>query len=362
MAFHPYPQLIPQVFNPGGFGPPRGLTRASTWPWVDHSASGLEHATTIALFGLAFATATPHGLTSPRTTNSQAHSSKGTQSPRTRRCIRLSRLVGTRFQVLFHSPPGVLFTFPSRYLSAIGHQGVFRLSGWSRQIHTEFHGLGATWETRPGDAAFSCTGLSPSTATPSRGLPLTTAFSHSPPPRQKELNGPTTPTTQRLPAITCNRFSLIRFRSPLLTESRLFSLPVGTEMFHFPTFPPHALCVQARVTPHDWCGVPPFGNPRINARLTAPRGLSQPPTSFIGSWCQGIHRVPLTTWPHKKPHTPTPGRKRLCGPTQTLHIQSQKMLASTVQFSTNDQTPPTRPRQTRPPPQGARRYEIQDRP
>src|ERR671913_461829 len=34
-----------------------------------------------ALFGLAFATASPHGLTSPRTTNSQAHSSKGTPSP-----------------------------------------------------------------------------------------------------------------------------------------------------------------------------------------------------------------------------------------------------------------------------------------
>jgi hypothetical protein len=195
-------------------------------------------------------------------------------------------------------------------LSAIGHQGVFRLSGWSRQIHTEFHGLGATWETRPGDSAFSCTGLSPSTATPSRGLPLTTLFSYSPLPRQRELDGPTTPTTQRLPAITCDRFSLIRFRSPLLTESRLFSLPVGTEMFHFPTFPPHALCVQARVTPHDWCGVPPFGNPRINARLTAPRGLSQPPTSFIGSWCQGIHRVPLTTWPHKNPTPHAPGRKR----------------------------------------------------
>ena len=156
------------------------------------------------------------------------------------------------------------------------------------------------------DSTFSCTGLSPSTATPSRGLPLTTAFSHSPPDRQIRLDGPTTPTTQRLPAITCDRFSLIRFRSPLLTESRLFSLPVGTEMFHFPTFPPHALCVQARVTPHDWCGVPPFGNPRINARLTAPRGLSQPPTSFIGSWCQGIHRVPLTTWPHKNPTHPRP--------------------------------------------------------
>src|SRR5689334_23984793 len=103
-----------------------------------------------ALFGLAFATATPHGLTSPRTANSQAHSSKGTQSPRQQNWLRLSRLVGTRFQVLFHSPPGVLFTFPSRYLSAIGHQEVFRLSGWSRQIHSKFHELAATWDTQPG--------------------------------------------------------------------------------------------------------------------------------------------------------------------------------------------------------------------
>src|SRR5690606_34323283 len=69
------------VFNLSGFGPPRRLTVASPWPWVDHSASGLEHATGNALFGLAFATATPHGLTSPHATNSQAHSSKGTPSP-----------------------------------------------------------------------------------------------------------------------------------------------------------------------------------------------------------------------------------------------------------------------------------------
>jgi hypothetical protein len=92
------------------------------------------------------------------------------------------------------------------------------------------------------------------------------------------------------------RFSLLRFRSPLLTESQLFSLPVGTEMFHFPTFPPHTLYIQMRVTPHNWCWVSPFGNPRITARLTAPRGISQPPTSFIGSWCQGIHRAPLKTY------------------------------------------------------------------
>lgn len=86
-------------------------------------------------------------------------------------------------------------------------------------------------------------------------------------------------------------------------------------MFHFPSFPPHALCVQAWVTAHDDCRVSPFGNPRIKAWLTAPRGLSWPPTSFIGSWCQGIHRAPLKTWP--------------------------QMLASTVQFSNNDQPPIT---------------------
>jgi len=104
-----------------------------------------------ALFGLAFATAPPPGLTSPRAANSQAHSSKGTPSPaRTQYGPRLRRLVGTRFQVLFHSPPGVLFTFPSRYSSAIGHQGVFRLGGWSRRIHTGFLGPRATWDTAPG--------------------------------------------------------------------------------------------------------------------------------------------------------------------------------------------------------------------
>ena len=113
--------------------------------------------------------------------------------------------------------------------------------------------------------------------------------------RQNQRSGPTTPRQQRLAAITSTWFSLFRFRSPLLTESQLFSLPVGTEMFHFPTFPPLALCVQARVTGHDSSRVSPFGHPRITARLAAPRGLSQPPTSFIGSWCQGIHRAPLVT-------------------------------------------------------------------
>ena len=122
-----------------------------------------------------------------------------------------------------------------------------------------------------------------------------TWISYSSSARQDQQNAPTTPTTQRLPSITRDRFSLIRFRSPLLTESRLFSLPAGTEMFHFPAFPPHTLYIQMRVTGHASSRVSPFGHPRITARLPAPRGLSQAPTSFIGSWCQDIHRMPLQT-------------------------------------------------------------------
>jgi hypothetical protein len=101
--------------------------------------------------------------------------------------------------------------------------------------------------------------------------------------RQYQPGGPTTPTTQRLPAVPRDRFSLFRFRSPLLTESHLLSLPEGTEMFHFPSCPPHTLCVQVWVTGHDSSRVAPFGNPRITVRLPTTRGLSQVPTSFIGS-------------------------------------------------------------------------------
>ena len=51
----------------------------------------------------------------------------------------LRLLVGIRFQVYFTPLVGVLFTFPSRYLFTIGHQGVFRLGGWSPHVQTGFH-------------------------------------------------------------------------------------------------------------------------------------------------------------------------------------------------------------------------------
>src|SRR6187200_1936250 len=167
----------------------------------------------VALFGLAFATASPHGLTLRHNANSQAHSSKGTLSQRPKSS--LQRFVGTWFQVLFHSPPGVLFTFPSRYLSAIGHQGVFRLNGWSRQIHTEFQGFRVTWDVTPEPLPYTYGAITLYGAT-FQWTSTSTVVSYSAYLRQQVLNDPTTPHTQRPPAITRLRFSLFRFRSPLL--------------------------------------------------------------------------------------------------------------------------------------------------
>ena len=142
MAFHPYPQVIPSVFNRSGFGPPQSLTSASACPWVAHPASRLQRATARHLKG-SLSLRLASSLTSPRTVTrwlilqkARRHTLKGV----------LRLLVGARFQVLFHSPLGVLFTFPSRYSSTIGHRRVLSLGGWSPLIPTGFHVSGGTWD------------------------------------------------------------------------------------------------------------------------------------------------------------------------------------------------------------------------
>ena len=187
----------------------------------------------------------------------------------------------------------MLFTFPSRYLSAIGHKVVFRLTRWSWQIHTGFHGPGATREQHRAAHRFRLRGSHPLRRRTHHDFDY--RCTSTPNCRQTVLIRPTTPNLQPLPGITQIRFSHLRFRSPLLTESQLFSLPAGTEMFHFPAFPPHHLYIQWRVPQHDSRQVSPFGHPRITGRLSPSRGLSQTPTSFVGSLCQGIHRAPFKT-------------------------------------------------------------------
>ena len=140
MAFHPYPRVIPSVFNRSGFGPPRGLTPASACPWIAHPASRLRQATMFAILKARFHCGSVPTLTSPLTATRWLILQKARRH--TARVLRL--LVGARFQVLFHSPLGVLFTFPSRYWFAIGHRRVFSLGGRSPRIRTGFHVSGTT--------------------------------------------------------------------------------------------------------------------------------------------------------------------------------------------------------------------------
>ena len=192
MAFHPYPRVIPPVFNLGGFGPPRGLTPASACPRIAHPASRLRlatHAPTSDSLSLRLAC----WLNLATNRNSLAHSTKGTPS-RPRGALRL--LVGTRFQVLFHSPPGVLFTFPSRYLSTIGHRRVFRVGGWTPQLPTGFHVSGGTRAPAGSRGGFAYGALT-LCRRPSQAVPLPrrflTAVWPAPRPRRRTRRPPVCP-------------------------------------------------------------------------------------------------------------------------------------------------------------------------
>ena len=157
----------------------------------------------------------------------------------------LPLLVGIRFQVCFTPLIGVLFTFPSRYLCTIGHQGVLRLGGWSPHVQTGFH---VPRPTRgPGEAlpVRGCHPLWPAVPDRSGSLPRATG--------------------------------LVRVRSPLLTEFRLISFPPATEMFQFAGFAPPPYGFGRRYPTRGW--VAPFGDPRIKAHWRLPgafRSLSRP--------------------------------------------------------------------------------------
>ena len=136
LEFLPYPHLIPTLFNGCGSGPPRNFTSASTWTWIGHPVSGL-----LILTPRPLKTRFPFGSIPCKYLTSLILVTRRTvlQKVRSQSAVaNLPLFVSTRFQVLFHSPPGVLFTFPSQYCFTIGHQVVFRLGGWSLRLPTGF--------------------------------------------------------------------------------------------------------------------------------------------------------------------------------------------------------------------------------
>jgi hypothetical protein len=94
----------------------------------------------------------------------------------------------------------------------------------------------------------------------------------------RRQSGPTTP--------MCKHTGLgyVRVRSPLLAESLLFSVPLGTEMVHFPRLPSLTLWIQVRIRMDEHAWVSPFGYPRVKAclRLTgAFRSLPRPSSTPV---------------------------------------------------------------------------------
>ena len=59
----------------------------------------------------------------------------------------------------------------------------------------------------------------------------------------------------RLTIASAKTCRLFRFRSPLLSESRLISFPRATEMFQFTRFASSDLCIQSGIQ-HRCCGFP----------------------------------------------------------------------------------------------------------
>ena len=123
----------------------------------------------------------------------------------------LSLLVSSRFQVLFHSPPGVLFTFPSRYYSLSVTWSYLAFWDGPHFFRLDFSCPDVLWIL----LALSRFRL--------RGFhPLCLTF-----PGNSTIHSDTV--SQSVPhRYYYPWFGLLRFRSPLLSESLLFSFPPGT--------------------------------------------------------------------------------------------------------------------------------------
>ena len=203
----------------------------------------------------------------------------------------LRRLAGARFQVLFHSPPGVLFTFPSRYLCAIGHRRVFRLGGWSPLLPTGFHVSGGTQVPGGSPRRFAYGALT-LYRRPSQAVPLRRGFVTA-----------LCPALQPRRRLRCRRFGL---GPRSLAATGGISVDFSSSGY-LDVSVPRVASWRPMCSGAGGGGWTPPGLPirrPAGLRVCAPhRGLSQLVASFFGFLCQGIHRVPL-------PSSPRPGRAR----------------------------------------------------
>jgi hypothetical protein len=123
----------------------------------------------------------------------------------------------------------------------------------------------------------------------------TTELCNSPTRRQTDQLEPynppvTTPAGYHITEVWALPFSLATTQGVEVSFLSSGYLDVSVPQLAFRT-----LCIQVRIPAHYHWWVSPFGNPGVKDWSASHPGLSQPPTSFFGSWRQGIHRVPLVS-------------------------------------------------------------------
>ena len=200
----------------------------------------------------------------------------------------LRLLVGDWFQVLFHSPPGVLFTFPSRYWFAIGGQEYLALEGGPPGFPQGFSCPGVLgWlflrQSVFRYRAFTVSGAGFHQASRNDPAFLLKGGAAAPP---QSSHDPSRATPAGLARV---RFGLFRVRSPLLAESRLISLPRGTKMFQVPRFPSRL----RGMLPHHGQRVAAFGHPGITACSPLPQAFRCAPRPSSAPGPKASTRRPL---------------------------------------------------------------------
>ncbi len=159
---------------------------------------------------------------------------------------------------------------------------VFSLAGWSPRIRSGFHVSGSTQVPTRSHASFVYGAITLYGRAFLRHS-TTRAICNSSAALRDDQVGPTTPITQRPQAFTQQVWAISPFARHYSGNRDFLSFPPGTQMCHFPGFPPPALCVQTGVTRHYPCRVSPFGDPCFKARLrlhTAYRSLPRPSSAF----------------------------------------------------------------------------------
>ena len=284
LAFHPYPQVLPQFCNTGGCEPRRRVTVASLCSWIAHTVSGRIDATiaprwdSVALWVPRFSAGYPGDADALAGSFYKRHAIR----PELRHGAVPSGCWCVRgFRVCFIPLAGCFSPFPHGTGPLAVAEGV---EPW-RVVPPASHkltGVRGTQDAAPVHPSPCAYGTLTRCGAASQPLRLGSVDRHV-----RSYN----PSCVR----KHTRFGLLPFRSPLLWESRLMSSRAATEMFQFTACPSGGY-----VFPTRCLGITPGGLPHSESRgsslvCSSPRTFrrSPRPSSAFSAWASPSYSLSL---------------------------------------------------------------------